>query len=103
MTDVQALGRARNAFERKAWAESYRLFEAADREAPLEPEDLERLATAAYLIGRDDESEAFERARASGVPRSRRPRRRRSIRLLAGVRTAATRRHGASLGMVRQS
>ena len=57
--DVQALGRARDAFARKAWAESYRLFEAADREAPLEPEDLERLATAAYLIGRDAESEAL--------------------------------------------
>jgi tetratricopeptide (TPR) repeat protein len=63
MTDIQALGRARNAFEQKAWAESYRLLQAADCEAPLEPEDLERLATAAYLMGREDESEAFwERA-----------------------------------------
>ena len=56
--DVQALGRGRDAFARAAWAESYRLFQAADCEAPLEPEDLERLATAAYLIGRDAESEA---------------------------------------------
>jgi DNA-binding CsgD family transcriptional regulator len=63
MTDVQALGRARKAFEQKAWGESYRLFDEADREAPLEPEDLERLATAAYLMGREAESEAF-RARA---------------------------------------
>jgi hypothetical protein len=63
MTDVQALGRARKAFERKAWRESYRLFEVADREAALEPEDLERLATAAYLMGQEDESEAY-RARA---------------------------------------
>jgi tetratricopeptide (TPR) repeat protein len=63
MTDVQALGRARTSFERKAWRESYRLFEAIDREVPLEPEDLERLATAAYLTGRDAESEAL-RARA---------------------------------------
>ena len=55
-----------------AWAEVFRAkgvggvvspLEAADRDAPLEPEDLERLATAAYLMGRDDESEAF-RARA---------------------------------------
>jgi len=59
MTDVQALGRARKLFERKAWGESSRLFEAADRDAPLEPEDLERLATAAYLMGRDAESEAL--------------------------------------------
>jgi hypothetical protein len=30
---------------------------AADRETPLAPEDLERLATAAYLVGRDADSE----------------------------------------------
>jgi hypothetical protein len=29
---------------------------AADHEAPLSPEDLERLAMAAYLVGRDDDS-----------------------------------------------
>ena len=63
MTNAQALERGREAFQRKAWAESYRLLQAADREAALEPEDLERLATAGYLMGRDDESEAF-RARA---------------------------------------
>jgi hypothetical protein len=63
MTAVPALARGRELFHRKAWGESYRVLEAADREAPLEPEDLERLATAAYLVGRDDESEGF-RARA---------------------------------------
>jgi DNA-binding CsgD family transcriptional regulator len=63
MTTSQALLRARESFARKAWAESYRHFQAADGEAPLEPEDLERLATAAYLMERDAESEAF-RARA---------------------------------------
>lgn len=61
--DVQGLGRARMLFERRAWAESYRLFEAADHDTSLDPEDLERLATAAYLMGRDAESESF-RARA---------------------------------------
>ena len=59
MTDASALERGRELFARKAWAESYRLLEAADSDAPLEPEDLERLATAAYLIGRDDQSEGF--------------------------------------------
>jgi DNA-binding CsgD family transcriptional regulator len=55
--------RARKAFEQKSWAESYRLFQAADLEVPLQAEDVERLATAAYLVGRDDESERFwERA-----------------------------------------
>jgi DNA-binding CsgD family transcriptional regulator len=59
MTDAQALERGRESFAQKAWAESYRLLQAADREAPLEPKDLERLAIAAYLAGHDDQSEAF--------------------------------------------
>ena len=66
MTHVQSLGRARQAFARRAWEESYRLLERVDREAPLDPEDLERLATAAYLMGRDAESEAL-RARAHQI------------------------------------
>jgi DNA-binding CsgD family transcriptional regulator len=59
MTDLSTLRRGRNAFEQRAWAESYRLLHAADLEAPLDGEDLERLATAAYLVGRDDDCEAF--------------------------------------------
>ena len=63
MSDIHLLARARQSFEQHTWADSYRLFDAADREAPLGPEDLERLATAAYLMGREDASEAFwERA-----------------------------------------
>jgi DNA-binding NarL/FixJ family response regulator len=58
MTEAPALVRGRQAFEHRTWAEAYRLLEAADREAPLEPNDLERLATAAYMMGRDDEHEA---------------------------------------------
>ena len=46
MTDIETLARARKSFEQRAWADAYRRFEAADREAPLEPEDLEQLATA---------------------------------------------------------
>ena len=53
------LARARQCFEEKSWSDSFRLFEAADREASLDVEDLERAAAAAYLLGRDDESEAF--------------------------------------------
>jgi DNA-binding CsgD family transcriptional regulator len=59
MTAVPALARGREAFRSKSWSEAYRLLEAARREAPLEPEDLERLAEAAYLLAKDDESEAF--------------------------------------------
>ncbi len=57
MSDAQALERGRERFARKAWAESYRLLQAADCDAPLDAEDLERLAIAAYLVGRDDECE----------------------------------------------
>jgi DNA-binding CsgD family transcriptional regulator len=63
MTDLPALQRGRKSFAQRAWADSHRLLTAADRDGGLEPEDLERVATAAYLLGRDDESEAF-RARA---------------------------------------
>ena len=59
MAEADALQRGRESFERKAWAESYRLLQTAEREAPLAPDDLERLAIAAYLIGKDDESEQF--------------------------------------------
>ena len=63
MTDLATLRRGRESFEQRAWSDSHRLLTAADRDGALEPEDLERVATAAYLLGRDDESEAF-RARA---------------------------------------
>src|SRR5690606_14848984 len=51
---------ARAAFARQAWGDAHALLSAAP---DLEPEDLERLAVAAYLVGRDDESTvAWERA-----------------------------------------
>jgi len=58
MTVADALRAGRESFARRAWADAFRLLEAADRESPLDAEDLERLATAAYLIGKDVESEA---------------------------------------------
>ncbi len=57
--DLATLHHGRESFKRRAWAESYRLLHAADRDAPLDAEDLERLAIAAYLVGRDDECETF--------------------------------------------
>jgi DNA-binding CsgD family transcriptional regulator len=53
---TDALDRGRESFARQAWAEAYALLVAADREAPIQPDDLERLATAAYLLGRDADS-----------------------------------------------
>lgn len=41
-----------------AWRDAFMRFSAADAEAPLEPEDLDRLATAAYLIARDYDAHA---------------------------------------------
>ena len=63
MTNLATLRRGRKSFAQRAWSDSHRLLTAADRDGALEPEDLERVATAACLLGRDDESEAF-RARA---------------------------------------
>ncbi len=57
MTDFATLRRGRQSFQQRAWAESHRLLQAADRDAALEAEDLERLAIAAHLVGRDDECE----------------------------------------------
>ena len=47
---------ARAAFGRNAWTEAYDAFRAADREAPLELADLERVGLSAHLIGRDDDA-----------------------------------------------
>jgi DNA-binding CsgD family transcriptional regulator len=58
MATDATLARARASFTRKAWADAYRLLEAADRSGAAAAEDLERLAMAAYLTGRDEESEA---------------------------------------------
>lgn len=61
MTD--ALDRGREAFGQQEWAEAYTRLSAADQGASLEPEDLERLAVAAYLVGRDtDSTDALVRA-----------------------------------------
>lgn len=47
----------REFFARQTWAEAYARLSAADRETALGAGDLERLATAAYLTGREQESE----------------------------------------------
>jgi DNA-binding CsgD family transcriptional regulator len=63
VTAAEARARGRESFGRRAWADAFAELSAADREAALEPEDLERLAAAAYLVGRDEDSvEVWERA-----------------------------------------
>jgi DNA-binding NarL/FixJ family response regulator len=70
MTSSEALDRGRESFARRAWGDSYAYFSAADRETPLGGEDLERLAYAAHLAGRDVDSEnALTRAHQAFLSR----------------------------------
>jgi DNA-binding CsgD family transcriptional regulator len=52
---AEALARGREAFERRAWREAHTHLSIADRAGPLDPEDIERLAVAADLIGNSSE------------------------------------------------
>ena len=51
----RALERGRRAYEKQSWGSAYTELLAADGEASLGPQDLDRLAVAAYLTGRDVE------------------------------------------------
>jgi DNA-binding CsgD family transcriptional regulator len=55
-TAVAELERGRAAYASRSWLEAYEAFSRADEEAPLEAEDLELLATATLMLGRDDEA-----------------------------------------------
>jgi len=58
-----ALARAREAIREKAWSTAFAEFTEADRQASLDPGDLELLSVAAHLTGKDAESgEALARA-----------------------------------------
>jgi DNA-binding CsgD family transcriptional regulator len=60
---VGELERGRDAYDGEAWAAAYEALSAADRSGPLAARDLELLANAAYMIGRDgDYLGALERA-----------------------------------------
>jgi DNA-binding CsgD family transcriptional regulator/tetratricopeptide (TPR) repeat protein len=54
-TDRRHLDRARRYYQRRAWTDAYQAFLLADQENPLAAENLERLAMAAYLVGRDED------------------------------------------------
>lgn len=70
MDSAELLERGRRAFEGHAWPEAYDYLTAAERAAPLPPEDLERAATAAYLAGHDQAStELWARAHQAGLDR----------------------------------
>ncbi|MBX9243546.1 response regulator transcription factor [Actinotalea ferrariae] len=56
MVTAEVLARGRESVRRLAWADAFAQLSAADEAEPLEPVDLERLATAAYLVGREDDA-----------------------------------------------
>ena len=63
MTVPSAIEQGREAVARRAWARAFRAFARADRARPLGPQDLEHLAVAAYMLGRnDDHLECMKRA-----------------------------------------
>jgi len=64
------LEEARAAFDRGAWAQAVAGFAGADGQTPLEPDDLDRLSTAAFLVGDEDTSiHARTRAHAGFLER----------------------------------
>jgi hypothetical protein len=63
MATASSLDQGREAFARKAWGDAYAQLQSAARAAPLTAEDLERLAMAAHMLGRDGETgDLFARA-----------------------------------------
>ena len=49
------LERGRDSYARRAWMDTYTSLSRADRATPLGAQDLELLATSAYMLGRDDD------------------------------------------------
>ena len=63
MGGAAPLERGREAFAGQRWAEAFEALSVADRAAALPTEDLSRLAAAAYLVGRgEDSATLYERA-----------------------------------------
>ena len=63
MAASRRLERGREAYTRRSWRDAHESLSAADRAAPLEPADLELLATSAFMLGRDHEYvDTLERA-----------------------------------------
>ena len=59
MTTATAIAKGREHFARQAWDEAYTELARAEHESALEADDLERIATAAQMLGMDVESAAF--------------------------------------------
>ena len=68
-----ALERGRASYAKHAWVDAYESLSHADEVSPLVQEDLERLATSAYMLGHDDDEyvRCLERAHYSISTRAR--------------------------------
>lgn len=55
MNAIDELERGRESYARRAWRDAYEGLSRADRASSLEADDLELLATSAYMLGRDDD------------------------------------------------
>ena len=73
---VKEIERGRDSYARRAWADAYEALSPANQAAPLDADDLERLAWSAGLTARDDEllklSEQHYQARVAEMIASRR-------------------------------
>jgi DNA-binding CsgD family transcriptional regulator len=54
-SSAEEVERGRGFFAKRAWGDAYAVLEDADGKAPLAADELELLATAAYMVGRQDE------------------------------------------------
>jgi len=59
---IDDLERGRESYTRRAWIDAYESLSHADQASALGAEDLELLATSAYMLGRDDDLSGLERA-----------------------------------------
>ena len=101
MEPSDALERGRASYAARTWGDAYDGLALADRETVLEPLDLELLATAAYMLGRDDEwmavlERAHRRYADAGQPTPRR-----ALRGLDRRQPLTARRDGAGHGLAR--
>ena len=75
MDVINDLGRGRGAYARRAWVDAREPLSFTDQAAPLDAEDLELLATSAYMLGRDDEYvRSLERVHRAYLARGHGPR-----------------------------
>jgi hypothetical protein len=70
---IGGLEHARASFDQRSWPDAYAQFVTADAATPLDLDDLEKLALAAYLTGHDEEStlawtRAHQRSAGNGPP-----------------------------------